>query len=295
MNLVKDLRNNFAMYCDFYEVAKEGSFAKASENGFVSQSNLSRSVKNLEDSLNLKLFIKNNKGVKLTLDGERLYKQLDEMFNNFDLNSKNPMGKLTIGTTRNISDYKLITYLSEFNKRYPKVKVKIITDSASNLNDYLIRHRIDVLIDYLPQINSSEKYEFEIKYIDQFNTCFACTEEFYKENGKNIISLKDLGEYNLVIPGSSRRRQLLDEVLQNHNINLKPSIEMPDSKLMIDFVKENNFIGYFVEDELENSGLVKITIKEDYPINSIGIIYPKKTMNVTTKKFVELVLETTND
>ncbi|MDO5556459.1 MAG: LysR family transcriptional regulator [Clostridia bacterium] len=289
---MNDLRNYLAMYYDFYVVAKESSIAQAAENHYLSQSNLSRTIKNLEEALELKLLIKTNKGIKLTLDGERLYKQLDEMFSNFNNNLDETTGKLVIGTTRNIADYKLINYLSDFNKKYPRVNVKIVTDSASNLNEYLVKHRIDVLIDYLPHINSTEKYEFETKFIEQFKTCFACTKELIANN--KIKSLQDLGDFNLVIPGSSRRRQILDEVLQKNNIELNPIIEMPDSKLMIDFVKMNNYIGYFIEDEIKDTDLVKINLKEEMPINSIGIIYHKRTMNDTTKKFVELVLEKSN-
>ena len=79
-----DIRNNLSLLFDFYIVAKEKSFSKAAKNNFISQSNLSRSVQNLEDILKLNLIIRSNKGIELTLDGEKLYKKLDGMFNNFN-------------------------------------------------------------------------------------------------------------------------------------------------------------------------------------------------------------------
>lgn len=42
---------------------------------------------------------------------------------------------------------------------------------------------------------------------------------------------------------------MLDEVLQKTNITLNPIIEMPDSKLMAEFIKENDCIGYFIKEE----------------------------------------------
>lgn len=289
-----NLRNDLPMLYDFYIVAKEGSYSKAATKCYTSQSNLSRTIKNLEERMDLKLFVKTNKGVKLTLDGEKLYKQLDEMFYNFVINQNNEdevKGIITIGTTRNISDYKLEKYLTKFNKKYPNVRIKILTDSASNLNDYLTNHRIDVLLDYLPQINYSEKFDFEVKAICEFTTCFACSKRFYENNIINLKSIKDLCNYNLVIPGSSRRRQMLDEVLQSNNVELSPKIEMPDSKLMIDFVSNNDYIGYFIEEELIGTDLIKINLKENMPINSIGMIYHKKTINNLAKKFVEVVID----
>lgn len=289
-----NFRNNLPMYYDFYIVAKEGSYSKAAEKTLTSKSNFHRTIKALEENLNLKLLIKTNKGVKLTLDGEKLYKELDIMFGkkilNEEISDENLTGNIKIGTTRNISDYKLEIFLTDFIKKYPNVQIKILTDNASNLNKYLINREIDILIDYLPQINYSEKYDLDVKAIGNFNTCFACSKAFYEKNKDDIKQLEDLKKYKLVIPGSSRRRQMLDEVLQSNNVELKPDIEMPDSKLMIDFINNNDFIGYFIEEELKDTNLIKLSLKEQMPINSIGMIHHKKTINTLAKKFVELVV-----
>jgi len=293
-----DLRNNLSLLYDFYLVAKSKSFSRAAENYNVSQPSLSRNVKLLEDVMKMKLVNRNNKGIELTNDGEELYKQLDTMFSVFNDYNKNNLndstelvGKLTIGTTRNIADNKLSHYLSIFNQKYSNVKIKIITDSASNLNNYLLNHKIDVLIDYVPNQNFTEKDGMEIKSIGSFGTCFACSKEFYNKCRTMIKSLEDLKNYNLVISGASRRRQMLDEILAPLNIDLEPKIEMPDSKLMADFVRQNDYIGYFVTDEVKTYDLVPLELDIEMPRNYIGLIYSKNTINLITKKFIELVLE----
>ena len=82
------------------------SFSKAALENYVSQSNLSRNVKKLEDILGLELISRNNRGISLTTDGIKLYKQLDQMFINFNtpLDKENLSGTIIIGTTRNIAD-----------------------------------------------------------------------------------------------------------------------------------------------------------------------------------------------
>ena len=84
---------------------------------------------------------------------------------------------------------------------------------------------------------------------------------------------------------------MLDEILQKNNIELTPTHLMPDSKLMADYIKDNNFIGYFIEDELEEYDLVKIELEEDMPINPIGVIYPKKTINNVARDFINILAE----
>lgn len=288
-----DLRSNFNYYHDFYISAKENSLSEASRKYNISASSLSRSISSLEKILDLKLVKTSNKGFELTIDGERLFKSLDSFFNQIEVFSAKELSSnldvtLTIGTTRNIADFALSKYISMFNKLYPDVKIKVYTDNASNLNDYLMKHKIDVLIDYLPHINFGEKFDLEIAPICKYNTCFACSKSYYEQVKNDIKELKDLNNYKLVISGSSRRRQMLDEILQSNNIKLNPAILMPDSKLMADVVKENDFIGYFIEDEVKEYDLVKLELKEDMPTNSIGIIYPKKTINDVAYNFVKL-------
>ncbi len=290
-----DLRNNFSYYNDFYITAKEKSYSEASRKNNISTSSLNRSIMQLEKILNLKLVQTSNKGFELTLDGNRLYKELDNFFSSISLFTANNLSSnldvvLTIGTTRNIADFSLSKYLSKFSKLYPDVKFKIFTDSASNLNDYLLNRKIDILFDYIPNINYSEKFDLNVNPISQYNTCFACSKSYYEKIKNDIHSLSDFSKYTLVVSGSSRRRQMLDEILQKNNIDLKPKHLMPDSKLMADYIKDNNYIGYFIEDELEEYDLVKIELKEDMPINPIGIIYPKN-INTVAKDFVNVVLD----
>ncbi len=293
---LNDLRGNFSYYYDFYISAKEKSYSEAGRKQSISQSSLSRSVSQLEKILDLKLLKTNNKGFELTLDGERIYNKLDKFFSSIETFTADQLSSnldvvLTIGTTRNIADFVLSKYLTKFTKKYPNVKISIKTDSASNLNDYLMNHKIDVLIDYLPNINYSEKQDLDVKPITQYNTCFACSKSYYEKIKNDIKSLNDLVRYKLVISGSSRRRQMLDEILQKNGIELNPNHLMPDSKLMADFIKDNDLIGYFIEDELKEYDLVKIELKEEMPTNPIGIIYPKKTINHVAKDFVKVITE----
>lgn len=291
-----DLRNNFTYYSDFYVSAKEMNFAEAGRKNNITASSLSRSVAKLESLLDLKLINSSNTGFNLTLDGERLFNELDKLFSNKDIFKLNSMidnidVTITIGTTRNIADYCLTKYLSKFNSLFPNVKVNVLTDSASNLNNYLMNHKIDILIDYLPNINFNEKYDLEIKPIAKYNTYFACSKEYYQQIKNKVNSLNDLSNYKLIIQGNSRRRQMLDDTLQINNIKLDPVLQMPDSRLMAEMVKSNDYIGYFIEEEIEDFDLVKLNIKEQLPTNIIGIIYPKKTINKVAKNFINIVLK----
>lgn len=290
-----DLRNNFSYYHDFYISAKEKNYAEAGRKNNISGSSLTRSVKELEKVLQLQLVNTNNKGFELTLDGERLFKELENFFDSINIFTSDELSanldvSLTIGTTRNIADFGLNKYLTNFKRQYPDVKFHIQIANANTLNDYLLNRKIDALFDYLPNSNYSEKNDLKIIPIFHFNTCFACSRDFYEKHKKLIKNLSDLSKYKLVISGSSRRRTMLDEILLKYNVDLKVDTLMPDSKLMADYIKDNNCIGYFIEDELKTYDLVKIELEEEMPINPVGLIYPKN-VNRVTRDFVNSIIE----
>lgn len=64
---------NFEYYKIFYYVAKYGSFTKAARALGSTQPNVTRAMNCLEQQLNTTLFIRTNRGVQLTPEGERLY------------------------------------------------------------------------------------------------------------------------------------------------------------------------------------------------------------------------------
>ena len=68
------------------EVANTGSISKAAENLYMNQPNLSRAIKELEDSLGIMIFERTAKGMLVTPDGEeflgyakKILKQIDEV------------------------------------------------------------------------------------------------------------------------------------------------------------------------------------------------------------------------
>ena len=61
---------NLNLYKVFYDVAKYGSFSKAAEFTFTTQSAISKSIKKLEDELNIKLFYRKPHGIELTEEGK---------------------------------------------------------------------------------------------------------------------------------------------------------------------------------------------------------------------------------
>ena len=63
-------------YRIFYYVAQYKSFSKAADVMGNNQPNITRCMNILENELGCKLFIRSNRGVQLTIEGERLFEHV---------------------------------------------------------------------------------------------------------------------------------------------------------------------------------------------------------------------------
>ena len=68
----------------FVEIAKEGNMTRAAKNLHVSQSALSKQMKELEDELGRPLFTRTKSGLSLTEAGALLHKRAEDILNMVD-------------------------------------------------------------------------------------------------------------------------------------------------------------------------------------------------------------------
>ena len=89
-------------FINVVEVAKCGSISRAAQNLYISQSNLSTSIKTLETELGYAIFLRSNQGVSLTPEGKLFIKSakiiISEMENIEKIStiSKTPKNNLSV-------------------------------------------------------------------------------------------------------------------------------------------------------------------------------------------------------
>ena len=69
---------NLELYKIFVLVAKEENLTRASEKLNLTQPAVTKHIKNLEEILQVKLFVRSNHGIKLTEQGKLLYDKIKE-------------------------------------------------------------------------------------------------------------------------------------------------------------------------------------------------------------------------
>lgn len=135
----------------FISVADYLNFTKASQKFFISQTAISQQIKALEESLNVQLFIRNNRCVKLTQAGHIFYKdakiiiaKANEAIKNVQLSTSGYIGFLKIGIIPEHEQAYLPKLLRNFRRDYPLIDLSIKEDNIENLNKQLEEGLLDV-------------------------------------------------------------------------------------------------------------------------------------------------------
>jgi DNA-binding transcriptional LysR family regulator len=128
-------RTNLNDLSAFVAVARERSFTKAAAKLGISQSSLSHLIRDLESRLGLRLLTRTTRSVSPTEAGERLLNTAGPKLDEVEAEIKSlsdlretPSGTIRITSTDYATDAILWPKLMPLLRKYPDVKVEIITD-----------------------------------------------------------------------------------------------------------------------------------------------------------------------
>lgn len=143
----------------FYQVIQWQSFSKAAENLCISQSAVSKGVRELERQLELTLIERGtagtraNKKIILTSSGRALFEHASAIFSMervaiTDLQARLELsrGHLIIGASTTIASYWLPNYLTHFHQTYPEIELEIKVGNTATMKQHLINCDIDLAL-----------------------------------------------------------------------------------------------------------------------------------------------------
>ena len=123
---------NFEYYKIFYYVAKYKNFTKAAHILESSQPNVTRAMNCLEQQINTTLFVRSNRGIKLTPEGERLYIRVSAAMTQIlaaeeELVKSTSLlhGSVSIGASETALNIFLLDKLKDFHMVHPGIRLKI--------------------------------------------------------------------------------------------------------------------------------------------------------------------------
>jgi LysR family transcriptional regulator, cell division regulator len=132
----------------FRTVAELGNVTRAAENLHTVQSNVTSRIQQLEARLGTTLFVRHNRGVRLTRAGELLLTYAQRIERLVDeaakvVSESSGGGDLHIGAVETVIAVRLAAPIAEFRKKYPKVNLSVSTGTT----DQLVRDVMEAKLD----------------------------------------------------------------------------------------------------------------------------------------------------
>lgn len=181
----------------FVEVVRQQSFTKAAAQLFVTQPMLTRSIKRLEEELNVRLLERTSKSFCLTDAGRILYErvqdfllQYDDIFRTMTDVRSARVGEVHMSIPGVLLDVYFPTLLTCFHRHFPGIDISVVEEGSKLVASSVGSGRADLGLVMLPV---DEPYRFESKTLIS-NVCSLVVSRhhpFAKMSSVHIRDLKD--------------------------------------------------------------------------------------------------------
>ncbi len=278
------MNQNLSLYQIFYVTARHGNISHAAKELFISQPAISKSIRKLEETLQVPLFTRSSRGVTLTEDGKLLYEQVQEAFRSIDLaeetlRHRHALGisQLRIGVSTTLCRYILLPYLQRFIQEYPHVKVTIHCQSSYQTIELLENRQIDLGLIGRP----AGKLACHYQPLQSIQDTFVCTHTYLenlqiREGSKNLTETLKANATSMLPDDANITRQHIDAALKNGGIELNSFLEVSTMDMLIEFAKIGLGIACVIREavqkELDTGLLTEITLGPRIPTREIGFI-----------------------
>ena len=205
---------DFDQLATFLQVARLGSFSRAGEKVFRSQSAVSAQIQQLEQEYGDRLLDRSGKTVRLTPAGrvlfayaERLLKLRDESLLAVADQDAVPRGTLAIGANEATCLYVLPDVFAEYCRRYPSVQMSIYRNFSYKIVEKLENGALDVGIVTLPIKSSSLKVQSIFR--DRLMMIVSPQNPLAKQKS---VSVNEVITQPLIIPKTGYTRRVMDKL-----------------------------------------------------------------------------------
>ena len=268
----------------------------AAEQLGYTQAAVTIQIKNLENELGVHLFDRIGKQTLLTHQGRIFYNYASNITREISQakdalsNPDELTGKLCLGTIESVCASVFPVLLREYHRRYPKVNIKIVTDSPEILLHMMDKNTLDI-------VYFLDKPVYNTKWVKVLE---KPEEVFFVSSSENPLSKRRELNLDEVIcqpfistEKDASYRLLLEESLAEKGYELHPFLETGNTEFIINQLRHNlgvSFLpGFIVKKDLDEGRLSRLDVRDFHLQVCRQIVYHKdKWVTREMKAFLEL-------
>jgi DNA-binding transcriptional LysR family regulator len=230
-------------------VAEHGSMAKASTRLGISHPVVSKTISDLERTLDVRLFDRNSQGVELTSYGRTLLEcgitVFDEMrqgLKRIEFLTDPASGELRIGCPEITMAGLMPAIVERFSRQYPGIRLHVILTSAMLQFQALRERNVDLLIGRMPQPFLEEDLSAEILFDEPFLAVAGARSHWARQRRVRLDEL--VREAWVLPPYDSTPGSLIAGIFRAGGLQPPPpSIVTLSVQLTVTLIASGRFVG----------------------------------------------------
>lgn len=288
---------SYDYYRIFYYVAKYGNITQAAKILLNNQPNLTRAIKTLESELGCPLFIRNNRGMKLTPEGERLFEHIRIAFENIEageaeiIESRNmEKGTVFVAASEVALHCVLLPVLKQYRTLYPGIRLKISNHSTPQAVDAIKNGIADIAVVTTPTLPSAMIEEVTVRKFHEVAVCSAAFSELLGEK----VGFAELLSYPMISLGTQTKSfELYSDFFAEEGLHYRPETEAATADQILPMVKADLGIGFIPREFLQGvEGVFVIETEKSLPEREIRIVKRhEQTLSIAAKELERLILK----
>ncbi len=284
----------------FVVVAEQGNLGRAAAELRLSQPALSKSLKRLEDALEVRLFRRSASGMELTAEGSLLLSRARELRDSLrnvarevsDV-SRGHAGHINVGVGPNANDDFLLAAVTELLRVEPRVTMKVIVSDQDEIIPALRRGEIDVVVNVV-----YPKPPAGLAYIPlREDECAVCCGLGHRLAGRTRVALTELSDERWALgePGLPTQ-QILNEVLRDHGMEPpRAALQTRLLSMRLQAAVSSDLLLYTSKAIAQQfGGLAVLPIEELRWVRSLGVLHRKEPyLSPAIRRFIDILKKVT--
>lgn len=284
------MEQNLDYYYAFAATVKAGSITAAAAELNISQPALSQKIRQLEEGLGTRLFVRTARGVRLTREGEILSGYVARGLEQIETGEQKlrqmlqmDLGELHIGASDMTLHFYLLPWLEHFHELHPKIKMSITNAPTPETIELLEKNRIDfgVVSGPLDELLTGHQ-EIRAIPVRQIQDVFVAGSRYQNLRDRSL-EWKDIVDLPLIVlEETTASRRFMDRFLSERGVVLHPEFELATSDMIVQFAERNLGVGCVMEDfaaeALERRKLFRLTFRDGIPARQFYVILNREEL-----------------
>ncbi len=260
-----------------------GSFVSAAKQLNITQPAVSQHIKALEEELNITIFERGRGKLVLTKQGNEVIKCAKKMAGIYsgllqDISDGTSLTThLTIGVTHTAESNPIAEALAGYCSKNPRVNIKMITDTISNLYTMLKTYEIDLAI--VEGRSRDPGIRYLLMDTDYLVLAVSPDHPFAK---KSMVTLNELKKERMILRlPNSGTRNLFVAHLESNNMSINDFniiLEVDNIATIKDLIRRDFGVSILAKsvclDELKKGKIVTLPVENLSMMREINIAYP---------------------